>query len=342
MPGYNIQIEKLCRKIKIGDIIGTPCQIQGGLLHRMYDVNTTTGRFAVKALNPVIMERKDTYNNYVLSEKIAYELSHVIEASHANIYNGTYVQELEGQYYLIYDFKEGKPLEQGEISPEHAYGIGAVVAKIHGTDFSHLKIQNDNTVKAREFDWRLFLDMGKERNAEWHGLLNGIRDRLAYIAEKMNEAYAALSTNETICHGDLDPKNVLWDSGTPVIIDWESAWYYNPQHDFLETALYWSRNEDLSIDYGRFSAFAKGYASIRPIAHHDWQTVLYSGYSAKLGWLEYSLKRSLGIECNDPAEQKLGTWQVGPTIDDILQYEKHIPGIIDFINANLCLSEFIP
>jgi hypothetical protein len=69
---------------------------------------------------------------------------------------------------------------------------------------------------------------------------------------------------------------------------------------------------------------------------------LNSGYSAKLGWLEYSLKRSLGIECNDPADQKLGTGQVGPTIDDILQYEKHVPEIIDFMNSNLCLSEEHP
>lgn len=103
----------------------------------------------------------------------------------------------------------------------------------------------------------------------------------------------------------------------------------------METALYWSQNEDMSIDYGRFLAFVDGYASVRPIECHDWQTVLYSGYSAKLGWLEYSLKRSLGIECNDPSEQKLGKAQVGPTIDDILQHEKHIPEIIDFMNAKL-------
>jgi len=128
---------------------------------------------------------------------------------------------------------------------------------------------------------------------------------------------------------------VLWYEETPIIIDWESVGYYNPYHDFLDTALYWSENRDSSIDYDRFSAFIDGYKSIKAVDYSDWEKVLYSGYSAKLGWLEYSLKRSLGIECNDTEDQKIGTKQVYASIMEMNQYSKSISGIIDFLDSKL-------
>lgn len=335
MNGYNIQIEKLFSKLGIGSFLYEPRPILGGLLHRMYDVHTSDGRYAVKALNPEIMKRSGVYRQYVESEKIAYKLSRVINVSFANSYAGNSVQEIDGQFYLIYDFKEGQSLKPNEITPEHAYKIGAVVAKIHSTDFYELNIVNDNSDKAHVFVWDKLLELGLEQNIEWQDLLNENMDFIKSISDKMNEAYLELSTQTIICHGDLDPKNVLWHEETPIIIDWESVGYYNPYHDFLDTAVYWSSNDDSSIDYERFSAFFDGSKSIKAIEYSDWEKVLNSGYSAKLGWLEYSFKRSLGIECNDSAEQKIGTEQVYATIKDIEQYSKSIPDIVTFISEKL-------
>jgi Ser/Thr protein kinase RdoA (MazF antagonist) len=335
LTGYNIQIEKLCKKCALGELLCAPIPISGGLLHRMYDVKTSNGRFAIKTLNPEIMARKEAFNNYVISEKISSKLANVINVIGANLYHGNYIQEIDGQFYIIYDFKEGKSLQQYEITADHAYKIGVAVGKIHITDFSELNIHNDNTTETRCFNWDDLLEVGRKQNKEWCNLLEKNISRLYFLSDKMNEAYAALSVNEIICHGDLDLKNVLWLDNEPIIIDWESAWFHNPYHDFLETALYWSLNDDASIAYNRFSAFIKGYISIKRIDNSDWETVLYSGYSAKLGWLEYSLKRSLGIECNDTEERKLGTEQVTTTLNDIMQYENRISAIIDFLGAKL-------
>ncbi len=335
MSGYNIRIEELCKKIGIGLPLYEPSPIQGGLLHRMYDVSTESGRFAIKALNPMIMKRSGTYNNYVESEKIARKLSQEIDISYANYYYGQSVQEVDEQYYLIYNFKEGHSLKLNEIAPEHSFKIGAVVAKIHNMDFSGLKIENDNTGEARIFGWDLFLSLARERSIEWYDLLNVKIKDLKILSNKMNNAYLELSSYEIICHGDLDPKNVLWHEDKPIIIDCESVGYSNPYHDFLDTALYWSSNGDSTIDYDRFSAFIDGYKSIRVIDYSDWGKTLYSGYSAKLGWLEYSIKRSLGIECNDSSDQKLGTEQVYASIKDINQYSKGIPEISTFLSEKL-------
>ncbi len=302
MAGYHIKIDELCRRCGIGGLITAPVPISGGLLHQMYDVSTTAGRFVVKVLNPEIMARSGAFGSYAVSEKIARKLSGSIPVSCAKRCGENDIQELEGQYYLIYDFINGKSLRQREITPRHAQKVGAVVAKIHTTDFSELNLINVRPTNPRVFDWLSLARTGESRDLIWHPLITANLEKLSFLTDRMNESRAALSSNETICHGDLDSKNVLWQNNIPTIIDWESAWFYNPCHDFLDTALYWSKNENESIDYMRFSAFIDGYRSIKIIQNTDWKTVLYSGYSAKLGWLYYNLKRSAGVDCYDEAE----------------------------------------
>jgi len=335
MKSYNIQIEKLCIKCGLGRLIEDTKPITGGYLHRMYDVCTESGRYAIKALNPSVMERNDAYNNYIISEQIASKLSGKISVSCANPYNDAYIQELEGQFYLIYDFIEGKALEQADIKANHAFKIGEVVAIIHSTDFTDLGLVNDNVHEDRVFDWESLLLAARDNELGCYELLKDNIDKLYFLSDRMNEADAKLSFSEIICHGDLDPKNVLWQGDNPVIIDWESAWFYNPEHDFLETALYWSQNPDMTVDYERLSAFIDGYTSIRSIRDTDWLMVLYSGFSAKLGWLEYNLKRALGIECVDEKEQELGRKQVVSTMKEILEYEKQMDEVNQFLRKRI-------
>ena len=59
--------------------------------------------------------------------------------------------------------------------------------------------------------------------------------------------------------------------------------------------------------------------------------VLVTGFSSKLGWLEYSLKRSLWIECTDEEEQKMGTVQVIGTIHEIKNYAEQIPNLLQWL-----------
>ena len=54
---YNLKFEKLCNTLNLGALVGVPEAIPGGLLHRMYAVETTQEKYAIKALNPQIMLR---------------------------------------------------------------------------------------------------------------------------------------------------------------------------------------------------------------------------------------------------------------------------------------------
>jgi len=64
-------INKLVDKLNLGNILDEPTRVTGGLLNRMYKVNTSIGIYAIKHLNPEVMKRKEAKNNHILAEKIA-------------------------------------------------------------------------------------------------------------------------------------------------------------------------------------------------------------------------------------------------------------------------------
>jgi aminoglycoside phosphotransferase (APT) family kinase protein len=127
----------------------------------------------------------------------------------------------------------------------------------------------------------------------------------------------------------------MWYQENPKIIDWESAGYINPMHDLIETSIYWSVNELGSIEKERFIAFISGYQKRVGVLQADWRMILEHGYLGKLEWLEYSLKRSLWIECTDEKEQQMGTLQVSGTINAIKQYEDMISELESWLNNDI-------
>ncbi|MNI61226.1 hypothetical protein D3C73_1164870 [compost metagenome] len=63
--------------------------------------------------------------------------------------------------------------------------------------------------------------------------------------------------------------------------------------------------------------------------------VLVTGFQSKLDWLEYSLKRSLRIECSSDEEQQMGTSQVTGTIYSIVRYAEMISELEDLLLGRL-------
>lgn len=317
---YNLHVEKLCHTLRLGELTGEPEPISGGFLHRMYAVETTQGKYAVKALNPQIMLRPTAMQNYIHSERIANIAVHRVPALPAKRFNGIFMHEIDKQYYLVFDWVPGKSLRLNETTAIHCNKMGAILADLHMTDFSKLGLTNDPSDHGQLTDWKDYMLNGQEHHAAWANLL---RDNINKLYEWNTQAIKAaeqLASNTVISHRDLDPKNVLWIQDNPVLIDWEAAGYTNPMQELTETAVYWSEDETGNVDKGRFLAFIDGYSKRYGTLEADWRTVLDSGFLGKLGWLEYNLKRSLRIECTDEKEQRLGTEQAVGTISAIRRY----------------------
>ena len=203
------------------------------------------------------------------------------------------------------------------------------------TNFSELGIINNWSDNAQLTDWNYYLKKGEENNIVWVSLLLEIVDNLYEWNAQANKSSKQLESNIVISHRDLDSKNVMWSKDKPIIIDWESAGYTNPIQELTETAIYWSENEKGNIDKERFFAFIGGYKKRYGTVKANWETVLVNGFLGKLGWLEYNLKRSLGIECTDKEEQQVGTDQVIGTIKAIRHYADMISELEKWLNNEI-------
>ena len=335
MSDIQHNLKKLCDICQLGEMLEVPETILGGLLHRMYAIETSKGKYAVKCLNTKIMCRPSALQNFINSERIAnFVLNNHIPALPAKRINDTFIQKIDGQYFLVYDWLEGKSLKANDITSSHCEKIGAILADIHMTDFSELGIIYEPADNEPLTDWGDYLQKGQENNSSWYKLMQTNVQKLYDWDVVTNKAAKLLVSYAVISHRDLDSKNVLWDKESPVLIDWESAGYINPMQDLLETAIYWSKTENGTNDKERFFAFVEGYKKKCGPQQADWKKVLATGFSGKLGWLEYNLKRSLGIESVDEKEQQLGSTQVIETFHEINQYTEAIPTIKGWLTSN--------
>jgi thiamine kinase-like enzyme len=140
----------------------------------------------------------------------------------------------------------------------------------------------------------------------------------------INEANCKLSELLVISHRDLDPKNVMWNQDIPYFIDWEAAGYVNPYQELLEVLNYWTNDGKGELDKDKFMTLLNAYRKYMSTFGVDWDCVLNSGYAGMLGWLEYSLKRALGIESVDEEEKVLGAEQVIGTIKELVRYDNQL------------------
>ena len=319
---YHLQFEKLCEKLGLGELMTTPQPISGGLLHRMFAIKTTKGKYAVKALNPQIMARPTALNNYVEAERIVSILSKRISAQPANVYGDTFLQELDHQFYMVFDWIEGRGLEPFEITEEHFKKVGLILAQIHQTNFVQVDRIRSTPKDENHVPWEFYLHKGVEQRAVWTKHLFDSIELLTFWTEQTNRSVKLLEAEQVFSHRDLEPKNVMWNQDKPIVIDWESAGEINPKHDLIETAIYWSIDESSQLSKSKFKAFLSGYRQLYGNLEADWNVVLELGYLSKLDWLEYSLKRSLWIECVDGIEQEMGTEQVIHTLNALEEYQK--------------------
>ena len=88
--------------------------------------------------------------------------------------------------------------------------------------------------------------------------------------------------------------------------------------ELFELALCWSGYEDCKIDFQLFQSFLQGYKNGDGNMPVDWET-LYDCDNGRLEWLEYNIKRVLGIDCGAD-EKEIGIKQVEETLHHIIYY----------------------
>lgn len=328
----------------IGPVTTTPQPVSGGLMHKVYKVSTLNQTYAVKILNPSIMKRPGVMENMVNSERIAAAFAMklpvvaakqpVVEARRSVVaainISGSIVVSFQDDFYMIYNWLDGASIFPPAINEDHCHKIGRILGTMHSMNLSLPGITKEHDYAAI-FPWNLYLEKAREQEATWITEYAEVLDSLPIWNEQSNAAKQILSKSMVISHRDLDPKNVMWSQGEPYLIDWEAAGYVNPYQELLEVLNYWADDGCGGLEEGRFKALLQSYREYKSTEQVDWNEVLYSGYSGMLGWLDYSLKRALGMESMEAEERKLGAEQVVGTIATLRQFEQQAQMIQEWV-----------
>ena len=119
----------------------------------------------------------------------------------------------------------------------------------------------------------------------------------------------------------MDPKNVMWDNGKPVVIDLECLDYGNPVSHVLQLSLQWSGITTGALKPDLQKAFFEGYLDAYDNGFRDYGSVLGLAYTWT-EWLEYNITRALGA-CQDESERETGIAEVRNTISRLQYIREH-------------------
>ena len=317
--------DRICTELSLGTLLAPPVPLTGGYTHRMLRLDTTTGRYVVKLLNPEIMARPSALESYRAAE--AFEA--LLEAAGLPILpaltiGGHKMQCVAGQYLYVFDFYHGRVLRDEEITPAHCLLMGEVLARIHAVDRRTSPAAEANP----PIDWAALADaLLASASARTEGsLLQRALPMLEQVTRAAEDAACHLPPLQALCHNDMDAKNVLWRDDAFRIIDLECLGYANPLQEMLDLAISWA---GWPAEEARFKAFVTGYYAAGGERVTD-AASLYDSRRNHLDWLAYNARRAL---FDDLQERRIGREQVIETIGKIENDQHNRQTILRWMEA---------
>lgn len=309
--------EAICNRYNLGELTVAPVPVTGGLIHRLYRLETTTGTFAVKWLNPEVMRYENIYDNLRRSEVIAAVFAAAgVPAVLARDAPGGTVQDFGSVTVIVYPWREGIVLAKSAASPEEAYQIGAILGRMHALNLPSEAPPEPHSAHEpmAEEPWTTLVRRGQEQKVEWASAVEAaLPDLFTWDRERI-AADVALPQTFVLSHCDLDQKNVIWqNSQMPLLIDWESVGLTHPSGEILGAALDWSGQKAGPPDRAAFKAVLAGY---RQEMHFDADLALPLMRSRLGGWNDWlgaSMNRSLNTHAAS-SERALGMRETRETL----------------------------
>jgi Ser/Thr protein kinase RdoA (MazF antagonist) len=319
-------IKQLFETLSLGTVTSPVTPVSGGFMHRMYKVCTANHTYAVKHLNCEIMKRQAAMENYKKAERLEAILEgEGIPIVPALTFDGKKMQECQGNYFYIFDWHDGKITDWNNVTPEQCWKAGNIQGRIHAIE---TKQSEPSKPVLSTIDWNEYLVKSADCK-EVESLLKENLPLLSYAQTELNKARQSLPNITTIIDEDMDPKNVMWENGEPVVIDLECLDYGNPVSSAIQLSLQWSGITLCDFDAEKQKAFFQGYLESYDNGFRDYKSVFGLTYTW-IEWLEYNIQRALGAS-QDKAEQEMGLTEVKNTINRI----KYIHQMEDKIKSNL-------
>lgn len=319
-------IHQLCELLDLGRARGSLGQVAGGFHHRMWQLTTNRGRFAIKQLaDDLDMQDATTVERINATEITAQEFSeHGVPALYSLANARQHLQLLDGVGYLVYPWSDATACPKNGIEKKHAVTVAGILARIHRSDIHVPELRDAPTLPLTAERVIDLVQLARQRNVHESQLLEARLDDLLEAAELQAPALCVLQQDQVVSHGDLDHKNVLWDeAGEPLLIDWESARRLNPTYELMLEALDWG-GITAHFETGPFVSFLEAYldAGGRIVAD-EIPAVSDAIQGAWVEWLLFNVGRAVGL--HDPHQRAVGLLQVDLSVSTLLRMEKLAP-----------------
>lgn len=316
--------------------LSTPTRVLGGLLHRMWRVDTEKGSYAVKQLSTDIALTQEERETFERTERIASRFHKLgIPAVSALEWEGQYLIDVDSETFLVYPWVDASALDKDAISKVHAIKIAHLLAEIH---VINLKVPE---LTEQEFDVHETKELVQLiHQTETQGLpfAQELRTHQG-ILTRINEAYQQhiplLQKTSIVSHGDFDQKNILWDvNANPILIDWESARKINPTQEIISVALDWSGitthlQKELFVEMIRSYLTAGG-----TIDQKDVHAAFWGILGNWLNWLLYNIQRSLNPDPKKLEEKEFSIEHIPQVLKTIITLESLIPELTVLIDRS--------
>ena len=321
---------QLCKRYNLGTPVGEITRVYGGLLHLMWHLNTDNGSYAIKQLSSVVDLMNDVViQNYELSEIVAskFAVQEVPAVCALKNDNGKYLSVIDKVGFLVYPWIEATAIPESQISEQHALQIAVILAKMH---IMRLEVPNMPESKIDVFtspELIALINTSIKYNCSFAQSLQKASSALITINDACIDLISALKKDVIVSHGDLDPKNVLWDnSGKPVLIDWESARKLNPTYEIINACLDWS---GITKEFNKelFCEMLKAYTQAGGIIDTVMTNAAFYGVLGNwVNWMVYNIKRAGNAK--DLEQKTIGTEQVNLVLPTILRLKELMPELI--------------
>jgi Ser/Thr protein kinase RdoA (MazF antagonist) len=306
----------LCRKLILGEPQGDPVPVAGGFLHKIWRVQTDKGLFAIKELNPIVIESPIVQDEYRLSERISGMFAEKgVPAVSALKIQGEALHDIESARFLVFQWIEGETLKTGTKDLHCAQEMGKVLGRIHQANVNVPEMKPAQQTQGLPFEkWRGFLSQAKREEVSWSSSLESSFNDIERWNEEIKRTESSKNRRRLVSHGDLDQKNVLWKGREPYLIDWEGAGWTDPEWEITDLALNWSGLNSGDIDWGIFREVLKSYGEVMGPATVDAGSAIWPCVGTWLLWLEHNMRRSLDKNGRPKQEQELAAEEVKKTL----------------------------
>ncbi len=323
------QLTELCNLFELGTPLNEPKRVYGGLLHIMWRVNTDEGSYAVKQLSKQIdLSNEAITRNYDLTEQIAARFSEQgIPAILAKIQASKYLTVMDGAGFLVYPWVDAEPLQNDKVSELHALKIAKILAKMHAIDLDVPEIAEPVFDVHSNDKLSELIQKASRSSCTFANELTALQQDIFTINTAFQNTLPLLKDQVVVSHGDLDQKNVLWDSRhNSLLIDWECARKLNPTHEIVNASLDWS-GITTHFDKTVFIKMLQTYTKAGGHVDADLLQAAFNGVQGNwLNWMVYNIERA----CMDQeSEQKsLGIKEVNQVLKTIVKLKNIIPDLM--------------